>query len=429
MKNISNKIQGFLNNLKYKIDKMNNDFREMGMKIDAAYEKAKKELKETKEKEMKDVQSLAIMLEQKLKELNWMEYFTKFQIDYQNPGEYIDKFFTHQKMQQQFYNSVCFPNERISSKHSEYMVNIGFEIVNLAEILAEKERQDREREIEQKAKVLHEIREKKRQEEEMNRLRNLEIEGQMKEREKAEERARSRAERLAKLPKLDVNLKDEFDDIEIETTSRDVKKMTTLAQANKMGLETQFGINKVSSMFEEAFDESEILQGGQRGVLYMNCVQENDNMPYTYLIEDYNSEDPPTPYILDELLDELRNPSVFIFEFNGQIFGGYANTEWRLESKEGKYSKENFLFQMNKDHRIRINKHQPDPIFQWKQNDGLGWGATDLILDADGGWMSILGSSYTSNMPLSEEGQKNYLAGVSNFIPDKLEIWVLDYDL
>jgi hypothetical protein len=56
---------------------------------------------------------------------------------------------------------------------------------------------------------------------------------------------------------------------------------------------------------------------------------------------------------------------------------------WSQESKEGKQSKENFLFQLNKDHRIRVDKHAINPIMQWKQNDGLGWGATDLILDAD----------------------------------------------
>jgi hypothetical protein len=48
---------------------------------------------------MNECIALASMLGQKLKELNWMEYFMKFQIDYHNPGDYIDKYFTHQKMQ------------------------------------------------------------------------------------------------------------------------------------------------------------------------------------------------------------------------------------------------------------------------------------------------------------------------------------------
>jgi hypothetical protein len=146
-------------------------------------------------------------------------------------------------------------------------------------------------------------------------LEKLKREGEERERLKQEKREKMRLERLANMPQIEIESED-FSSVEI-TTYRDVKKLTTIAQANKIGLEAEFGINKVSSMFEEAFDESEILSGSNRGVLYMNCVQENDNMPYTYLIEEYSDEDPATPYILDELLDELKNPTVFIFETNG----------------------------------------------------------------------------------------------------------------
>jgi formiminotetrahydrofolate cyclodeaminase len=40
------------------------------------------------------------------------------------------------------------------------MLNIGFEIVNLAEILAEKKRVDREKEIQKEAKKIHDERER-----------------------------------------------------------------------------------------------------------------------------------------------------------------------------------------------------------------------------------------------------------------------------
>ena len=74
---------------------MDRDFREMEDKLENEYQKAKDELMTTKQNEMKAVVCLSIMLEQKIKELDWMEYFIKFQIDYHNPGEYIDKFFIH----------------------------------------------------------------------------------------------------------------------------------------------------------------------------------------------------------------------------------------------------------------------------------------------------------------------------------------------
>lgn len=309
-----------------------------------------------------------------------MEYFIKFQIDYQNPGEYINKYFIHQMMQQDFYNSVCFPNERILQKHSEYMLNIGFELVNLTEILAEKERLEKEKEIEMEARRIHEERERIRKEEDLKRLKALEIEGRKREKELAEQRKISRMKRLTKLEDLE-----EIDPVsEVElTTSRDVKKLTLVAQANKIELESDFGINQVNLIFHEAFHESEILSGSQKGVLYLNCVQSDENLPQTYKVEEFTRDFPATPYDLDEMLEEVKNPTVFIFQMDDQIFGAYANQQWALDSKEMDHSKSNFMFQMNKDHRLRINEHQENPILQWKHNDGLGWGATDLILDAD----------------------------------------------
>lgn len=70
MKNISKKIEGHLNHLKKKLSKMNTDFREMELKIESAYQNAKRELAEVKEKETKEICSFTIMLEQKLKELS-----------------------------------------------------------------------------------------------------------------------------------------------------------------------------------------------------------------------------------------------------------------------------------------------------------------------------------------------------------------------
>ena len=97
-------------------------------------------------------------------------------------------------------------------------------------------------------------------------------------------------------------------------------------------------------MFEEAFDESEILKGSQRGVLYMNILIPNENMPNTYLMEEFTSDDSPTPYILDELLDDLTSPCVFIFELKDQVFGAYADSLWDSDDKDMKFSTKNFLF-------------------------------------------------------------------------------------
>lgn len=38
-------------------------------------------------------------------------------------------------------------------------------------------------------------------------------------------------------------------------------------------------------------------------------------------------------------------------------------------------------------------------------------------------------SSYTTNMDISEDEAKVYLCGKNIFVPDKLEIWIFDYNL
>lgn len=74
---------------------MDKTFLEMEIKLQAFYDRAKIELQEIREEGLREINSMILMLEQKLKQLDWMEYFIKFQIDYQDPGEYIDKYFTH----------------------------------------------------------------------------------------------------------------------------------------------------------------------------------------------------------------------------------------------------------------------------------------------------------------------------------------------
>ena len=43
--------------------------------------------------------------------------------------------------------------------------------------------------------------------------------------------------------------------------------------------------------------------------------------------------------------------------------------------------------------------------------------------------MSEIESTYTCNMDITEDETRTFLAGKNRFIPDKLEIWILDYDI
>lgn len=316
-----------------------------------------------------------------------MEYFIKFQIDYQDPGEYIDKYFTHQKLHKDLFNAAAFPDKLIFQKHSNYFLDIKCEFINLSAELAKKEKEEKELMIEMEAQKLFEEREKERKEKELERLKSIELTGIEREKELAEQRKIARLDRLSKINELKLLEEEANRPREIEpSTSRIVKKLSREAQQIRKSLETKFDIFKVGSMLDEAFDESEILTGSEKAIVYLNCVQDDENLPFTYLTEDFDSDDPPNCFMLEELLQDITQPSLFVFQYQGCIFGGYANADWNsntLDSEMREVKGKNFLFSIDKDHKIRINKHQKDIIYQWKSNDGLGWGATDLVIDQD----------------------------------------------
>lgn len=156
-----------------------------------------------------------------------MEYFIKFQIDYQDPGDYIDKYFTHQKLHKDLFNSAAFPDKKIFQKHSNYFLDIKCEFINLSAALAKKEKEEKELIIELEAQKLFEEREKERQAKEMERLKLLELEGLERERELAESRKIARLDRLAKINELKLLEEEENMPKEVkESTSRVVKKLS-----------------------------------------------------------------------------------------------------------------------------------------------------------------------------------------------------------
>lgn len=68
-------------------------------------------------------------------------------------------------------------------------------------------------------------------------------------------------------------------------------------------------------------------------------------------------------------------------------------------------------------------------VYQWITEEGLGFGRHDLILNLDGSWSTEVEGTYCTGDKMSRDQRRAYLCGRSDFIPDKLEIWVIDYSL
>ena len=68
-------------------------------------------------------------------------------------------------------------------------------------------------------------------------------------------------------------------------------------------------------------------------------------------------------------------------------------------------------------------------IYQRYNQDSIGFGKKDLILHIDGGWTSQIEGVYTTGDLISTPERSTFLAGKGEFIPDKLEVWAIDYSI
>lgn len=73
---------------------------------------ARTELETLKHKYLDDLNSYKLGYERKLQEVIWMEYFSKYQQDKMSPTDYIDLYFVHLRMQEDFLNNLTSPDEK-----------------------------------------------------------------------------------------------------------------------------------------------------------------------------------------------------------------------------------------------------------------------------------------------------------------------------
>lgn len=129
--NLSKKIKQHLKIINKKVLKMKEGFRFLENSIKKEFEKLMQRFEKLKYKSLAPLESIKLLMENRFNELKWMEYFIKFQFDYTEPGAYVEKFFTHQRMQQALYSNMVFPTEKEYKKHGDYALFGGYEIIDM----------------------------------------------------------------------------------------------------------------------------------------------------------------------------------------------------------------------------------------------------------------------------------------------------------
>ena len=66
-----------------------------------------------RDKYLDDLVSADIGLKHKLSEIVWMEYFIKYQLDKVRPAEYINRYFMHLTVQEEFLQGAVYPDPKL----------------------------------------------------------------------------------------------------------------------------------------------------------------------------------------------------------------------------------------------------------------------------------------------------------------------------
>ena len=128
---LSELILGKIDNLKSKIQKMTIDFQCYKDDIKQRFQLAMHSLNQLKIDNLEYLEGMLCGLEIKYKELKWMEYFNKFQINYIDAEEYLKKQFYHQDHQKVFYGQLGLGKKScINNKHSQFTVVGEIDIVS-----------------------------------------------------------------------------------------------------------------------------------------------------------------------------------------------------------------------------------------------------------------------------------------------------------
>lgn len=395
---MKNKINSCLLTLASKSIQLKEKFNSAEKEIKQIYERAIKKFRNFSNLTLEKITTYEISLRKKLDEQIWMDYFLRYQIDYQDPQRVIKNFFLHQGIQADIIGDIVLPDDQeindIGGIQVTGEINIRSEKFN--EKINEWDSQSAQhnpdsgygagkkgskkdfqvKEFEQRKLEYLESQNK------INKMSGLESEGGQNfegNYVKAEEDiGRLLQDFLATNKNLGKKL-------EISFNSNKDNKYSLIESGNKIWKDLNDNLQSsdyIEQKLKGAFKGSQIINNDMAKLIYCNCQFKSDfmSLPTTKSVGQYNSKNQPEPKAFLKLFGEVTGPSLQLFKNNGNIFGGFASLAWS-KLDEGSMGDTNcFLFNLNKDAKLLPVSHKTGQVVcQWRRNDGIGFGATDLI--------------------------------------------------
>ena len=98
--------------IKLQINKCHTAFESLQKDLEAHFSKLNSEISALKQKYLDELVAMEVGFKHKLDEIVWMEYFIKFQQDKIRPVDYINKYFTHLEVQEEFIRNLIIPEAK-----------------------------------------------------------------------------------------------------------------------------------------------------------------------------------------------------------------------------------------------------------------------------------------------------------------------------
>jgi hypothetical protein len=201
-------------------------------------------------------------------------------------------------------------------------------------------------------------------------------------------------------------------------------KLLAISADIKVRLDREGMGTRLDPVLKIAFKESRVLTGSdERRAIYLHCVDgQGGKIPNPVLKMQIVKKGYPSPANILDALAAVKSPTLFLFSREGHVFGAYTPLPW---GSLGKFNDPRcFIFSVSGNCKLIPIADKPRGVSIWAQEDGLGWGSTDLTLKANGEWFSELGCDYF--LPGAGGAlPKDMLCRKMNFLPDIFEIYAL----
>lgn len=402
---IKNKVTNLYNQVKSQSSKCMAALAQVEKQLQKIYQQTQANLVSLRQKYLDDLLSMEVGYRHKLDEIVWMEYFIKFQIDKVKPADYIQRYFTHLTMQEDFFKGMVMPTEEEADMNFDFELQGSLKIVNKS-MVHQMATPVKSSKINDSELAMSEV---------LSESMVFMQPAQLNSPEPQSKLNKGSRKGSLKLPIINLETPTHCNFTRFGSENRE------LMLKNKL-------IARTIGTLSIAFRGSKILvKEDKRASLCLNLIKDGSLIPKMILRAHYIKSHMPTIGSLIDLFVSINGPILLMASYEGKVFGAFCDTPWQAEGTFGGMSC--FIFSIDNNLRISpvvtVSPGRNKRTLVFSQDDSFGWGATDLVMDQSFTWLNDIHCDYTTHG--SEDMAPHPLCDRKQFQSDGIEVWSISY--